>query len=36
MAASVRASFYVYTIKEEIDALAAGLLKTRELFRVAG
>jgi cysteine desulfurase / selenocysteine lyase len=36
MAASVRTSFYVYTIKEEIDALAAGLMKTRELFRVAG
>jgi cysteine desulfurase / selenocysteine lyase len=36
MAASVRASFYVYTIKEEIDALAAGLMKTKELFRVAG
>jgi cysteine desulfurase/selenocysteine lyase len=36
MAASVRASFYVYTIKEEIDILAKGLLKTRELFRVAG
>ncbi len=36
IAASVRASFYVYTIKEEIDILAAGLLKTRELFRVAG
>jgi cysteine desulfurase / selenocysteine lyase len=35
MTASVRASFYVYTIKEEIDILAAGLLKTRELFRVA-
>lgn len=36
MTSSVRASFYVYTIKEEIDILAAGLLKTRELFRVAG
>ena len=36
MAASVRASFYVYTIREEIDALTAGLMKTRELFRVAG
>jgi len=35
LAASVRASFYVYTIKEEIDALTAGLMKTRELFRVA-
>ncbi len=36
MAASVRTSFYVYTIKEEIDTLAAGLTKTKELFRVAG
>lgn len=36
MAASVRASFYVYTVKEEIDILAQGLLKTRALFRVAG
>ena len=35
LAASVRASFYVYTIREEIDALTAGLMKTRELFRVA-
>ncbi len=33
--ASVRASFYVYTIKEEIDVLARSLLKTRELFSVA-
>ena len=36
MAASVRASFYVYTVKEEIDVLTEALLKTRELFRVAG
>jgi cysteine desulfurase / selenocysteine lyase len=34
--ASARASFYVYTIREEIDTLCRGLLKTRELFRVAG
>jgi cysteine desulfurase/selenocysteine lyase len=34
--ASARASFYVYTIREEIDALCRALLKTRELFRVAG
>jgi len=33
--ASVRASFYVYTIKEEIDVLARSLLRTRELFSVA-
>ncbi|HET9001266.1 MAG TPA: cysteine desulfurase [bacterium] len=36
MAASVRVSFYVYTVKEEIDVLTEALLKTRELFRVAG
>ena len=36
LGASVRASFYVYTIKEEIDILARALLQTRELFRVAG
>ena len=36
LGASVRASFYVYTIKEEIDILARALLKTRDLFRVAG
>ena len=35
IAASVRASFYVYTTKEEIDVLARSLLKTRELFSVA-
>ncbi len=35
LAASVRASFYVYTIKEEIDVLVRSLLKTRELFSVA-
>jgi cysteine desulfurase/selenocysteine lyase len=34
--ASARASFYVYTIREEIDALCRALWKTRELFRVAG
>jgi cysteine desulfurase/selenocysteine lyase len=34
--ASARASFYIYTVREEIDALYRGLLKTRELFRVAG
>ncbi len=33
--ASARASFYVYTIPEEIDVLARALLKTRELFSVA-
>jgi cysteine desulfurase / selenocysteine lyase len=33
--ASVRASFYVYTVKEEIDVLCRALLRTRDLFRVA-
>lgn len=33
--ASARASFYVYTVREEIDALARALLRTRDLFRVA-
>lgn len=33
--ASARASFYVYTVKEEIDALTGALLRTRDLFRVA-
>ncbi|HLJ58574.1 MAG TPA: cysteine desulfurase [bacterium] len=32
---SVRASFYVYTIREEIDVLVRSLLKVRSLFRVA-
>jgi cysteine desulfurase / selenocysteine lyase len=35
LGASVRASFYVYTVKEEIDVLARSLLKTQELFSVA-
>ncbi len=33
--ASARASFYVYTIPEEIDALIGALGRVRELFRVA-
>ncbi len=33
--ASARASFYVYTVKEEIDVLARALVKTRDLFSVA-
>jgi cysteine desulfurase/selenocysteine lyase len=33
--ASARASFYVYTIPEEIDALVGALRRVRELFRVA-
>ncbi|MEM7797854.1 MAG: cysteine desulfurase [Chloroflexota bacterium] len=32
--ASARASFYVHTTTEEIDALAASLNKARELFRL--
>jgi len=35
LAASARASFYVYTIREEIDALMRALVKVRGLFRVA-
>ncbi len=35
ISASVRASFYVYTVKEEIDVLCRALLRTRDLFRVA-
>jgi len=30
--AMARASFYIYTLREEIDALAAGLLKARRVF----
>ena len=30
--ATNRASFYVYTVPEEIDRLAAGLRKVREVF----
>ncbi len=33
--ASVRASFYVYTTREELDVLTRSLLKVRSLFRVA-
>jgi cysteine desulfurase/selenocysteine lyase len=32
LSATTRASFYLYTTFEEIDALAEGLQKTRELF----
>jgi cysteine desulfurase / selenocysteine lyase len=35
LGASTRASFYLYTIPEEIDALTRALLKTRNLFSVA-
>jgi cysteine desulfurase/selenocysteine lyase len=31
--ASARASFYCYTVREEIDQLIAGLHKTRSLFK---
>ena len=33
LAATARASFYVYTIKEEIDILIQGLRKAQEIFR---
>jgi len=36
LGASARASFYVYTTRDEIDILTHALHKTRELFRVAG
>src|SRR3989344_170823 len=32
--ATVRASFYIYTLQEEIDRLADGLLKVRRVFKV--
>jgi cysteine desulfurase / selenocysteine lyase len=34
LAATARASFYVYTIKEEIDALVQGLHRAIEIFRL--
>src|SRR5579859_2746299 len=34
LAASARASFYVYTIKEEIDILAQGLHRAIQIFRL--
>ena len=33
--ATARASFYVYTVPEDIDALVAGLMRAREIFGVA-
>jgi cysteine desulfurase / selenocysteine lyase len=33
LAATARASFYVYTMKEEIDILVQGLHKAQEIFR---
>jgi len=32
VAATARASFYLYTTREEIDALAEGLERAREVF----
>jgi cysteine desulfurase/selenocysteine lyase len=32
LSATTRASFYLYTLFEEIDALISGLQKARELF----
>ncbi|HEU5229455.1 MAG TPA: cysteine desulfurase [Ktedonobacteraceae bacterium] len=34
LAATARASFYVYTIKEEVDTLVQGLHKARQIFRL--
>ena len=34
IASTLRASFYVYTTLQEIDALAAGLERAREVFRL--
>lgn len=34
LAATARASFYVYTIKEEIDTLVQGLHKARQIFQL--
>ena len=31
--ATTRASFYLYTLPEEIDSLVEGLLKARKLFQ---
>jgi cysteine desulfurase/selenocysteine lyase len=30
--ATTRASFYLYSIPEEVDRLAAGLIKAKKLF----
>jgi cysteine desulfurase/selenocysteine lyase len=30
--ATARASFYVYTVPSDIDALVSGLLRAREIF----
>jgi selenocysteine lyase/cysteine desulfurase len=32
VAATNRASFYLYTVQEEIDRLHAGLLRARKVF----
>jgi cysteine desulfurase/selenocysteine lyase len=32
VAATNRASFYLYTVREEIDRLADGLLRARKVF----
>jgi cysteine desulfurase/selenocysteine lyase len=34
VAATTRASFYLYSIPDEVDRLIAGLLKTKETFGV--
>jgi cysteine desulfurase/selenocysteine lyase len=33
--ATARASFYIYTVPEDVDALVAGLMRAREIFGVA-
>jgi cysteine desulfurase/selenocysteine lyase len=33
LAATARASFYVYTLPEEIDTLVQGLRKAQEIFQ---
>ena len=33
VAATTRASFYLYTLPEEIDRLVDGVLKARKLFQ---
>ena len=34
IAASTRASFYIYNTKRDIDALIAGLIRVKEIFKV--
>lgn len=34
LASTTRASFYIYTLPEEVDALVNGLLRAREIFKL--